>query len=303
MPAILWVIVLQPVSQEGEDKAYMTSPSSLLKAWQIRPRKSMGQHFLADPNVAAMIVRHGDFQGHDVILEIGAGLGALTIPLAREAGHVLAIEPDSKIAALLGNELLAAGVSNVTIIEEDILRCDIRALTNGPASGRPVKVVGNLPYHISSQVLVYLISGRTYIDHAILMFQKELAERLLAKPGTKVYGRLSVLVQYCAKIDAMAQVAAPSFYPQPKVDSTVVRTTFVDPPPFPAVDEGLFLQIVRAAFAKRRKTLRNALMRSALGLNEGQVLGALHASGIDPRRRAETLSVPDFVALANLLKD
>ncbi|MDY6953559.1 MAG: 16S rRNA (adenine(1518)-N(6)/adenine(1519)-N(6))-dimethyltransferase RsmA [Thermodesulfobacteriota bacterium] len=280
----------------------MTSPRSLLKAWQIRPRKSMGQHFLQDSNAASMIVRHGGFDRQDVILEIGAGLGALTVPLARNAGHVLAVEPDSKIAALLGNELLAAGVSNVTIIQEDILRCDIKALTDGAAHDRPIKVVGNLPYHISSQVLIHLISGRRCIDSALLMFQKELAERLLARPGTKVYGRLSVLVQYCAEIDAIAQVAAPSFYPQPKVDSTVVRTRFLDPPPFPAADEGLFLKIVRAAFAKRRKTLKNALTRSDLGFNEGQVLGALRSTGVDPRRRAETLSVPDYVALANLLK-
>ncbi|MDY6838252.1 MAG: 16S rRNA (adenine(1518)-N(6)/adenine(1519)-N(6))-dimethyltransferase RsmA [Thermodesulfobacteriota bacterium] len=279
----------------------MTSPSSLLKAWQIRPRKSMGQHFLADPNVASMIVRHGDVDEQDVILEIGAGLGALTVPLARKARHVLAVEPDSKIAALLGNELLAAGVSNVTIIQEDILRCDMKALTDVAASDRPVTAVGNLPYHISSQVLIYLISWRSYIDRAILMFQRELAERLLAGPGTKVYGRLSVLVQYCAKIDTIAQVAAPSFYPQPKVDSTVVRAIFVNPPPFPAADEGLFLQIVRAAFAKRRKTLKNALIRSDLGFNEGQVLEALRVTGIDPKRRAETLSVTDFVALANRL--
>ena len=263
----------------------------------------MGQHFLKDPNVASMIVGQGDLNGSDVIVEIGAGLGALTIPLARKVRHVLAIEPDGKIAALLGNELLATAVSNVTIIEEDILRCNMRALTDAVAPDRPVKVVGNLPYHISSQVLIYLISSRRNIDCAILMFQRELAERLLAKPGTKVYGRLSVLVQYCGKIHAIGQVPASSFYPRPQVDSTVVRIVFVDPPPFPALDEGGFVQVVRAAFAKRRKTLKNALVRSNLGFDEGQVLGALRATGIDPARRAETLSVRDFVALANLLTD
>jgi 16S rRNA (adenine1518-N6/adenine1519-N6)-dimethyltransferase len=286
--------------QEREDGTHMTSPSSLLKAWQIRPRKSMGQHFLADPNVAAMIVRRAEFHGHDVILEIGAGLGALTVPLARRAKHVLAIEPDGKMAALLGNELLAAGVSNVTIIEKDVLACDIQALAK--ASGIRLKVIGNLPYHISSQVLIYLINFRTVIDRAILMFQKELAERLLAKPGTKAYGRLSVLIQYCANIAPLAQVAASSFYPKPNVDSTVVDISFLNPTPFPAVDEDFFFQTIRAAFGKRRKTLKNAFMGSDLGFSEGGVLAALQQAGIDPRRRAETLGVRDFVTLADLLK-
>jgi 16S rRNA (adenine1518-N6/adenine1519-N6)-dimethyltransferase len=280
----------------------MTSPISLLKAWQIRPRKSMGQHFIKDPHVASTIVGRGGFHGCDFILEIGAGLGALTVPMARKARHVVAVEPDTEIAALLANELLAAGVSNVTIIKKDILCCDIKRLTHGAASDRPVKVVGNLPYHISSQVLIYLISGRENIDSAVLTFQKELAERLLAKPGTKIYGRLSVLVQYCAKIETILQVTASSFYPQPKVDSTVVRITFGSPP-FPAADEGLLVELVRSAFAKRRKTLKNALVKSNLGFDEGQVLGALRATGIDPARRAETLSVSNFVALANHLKD
>ena len=148
----------------------MTSPHVLLKAWEIRPRKSMGQHFLADPNVASMIVDKGKFEQQDTIVEIGAGLGALTVPLASSAKHVYAVEPDRRIAELLKNELLAAGVSNVTIVEEDILRCDIKTLA-GP-SETPIKVVGNLPYHISSQVIVLLINLRESIESAVLMFQK-----------------------------------------------------------------------------------------------------------------------------------
>lgn len=279
----------------------MTAPSILLKAWAIHPRKSMGQHFLADPNVATMIVRRSEFGSNDTVLEIGAGLGALTVPLSGRVNHLLAVESDRKLATLLRNEILAAGVSNVTIIEKDILRCDINNMVN--ASDTPLKVAGNLPYHISSQILIHLINFRESIDRAVLMFQKEVAERLLAKPGTKTYGRLSVLIQYCAKVYPIAHVGASSFYPRPKIDSTVVGVEFFDSAPFPATDEVFFSGIIRAAFGKRRKMLKNALVNSDLGLEERRVLAAFDLANIDPRRRAETLSVQEFVTLANLLKD
>jgi 16S rRNA (adenine1518-N6/adenine1519-N6)-dimethyltransferase len=245
-------------------------------------------------------VKRGQFHKEDVILEIGAGLGALTVPLARTTKHVLAVEPDQKIAALLENELLAAKVSNVTVIKKDILHCDMEAM--GRTAPRPLRVIGNLPYHISSQVLVHLMGSRRSIVCALLMFQKEVADRLLAKTGTKAYGRLSVSAQYCASIAPVAQVAASSFYPRPKVDSTVVRITFFDAPPFPAKDEFFLFQVIRAAFGKRRKTLRNALAKSELGFKEAQILAALEATNIDPARRAETLTVEDFVLLAGSLR-
>jgi len=278
----------------------MTSPSLLLKAWGIRPRKSMGQHFLTDPNVGAMILRRGEFRPQDSIVEIGAGLGALTVPLALQAKQVFAVEPDRKIALLLKNELLASGVSNVTIIEKDILQCDMEAIAK--ASDTRLKVVGNLPYHISSQVLIHLINFRKFIDRAVLMFQKEVAQRLLAKPGSKAYGRLSVLIQYCASIYAMGHVGASSFYPRPKVNSEVVGMSFLDSIPFPAANEGFLFEIVRAAFGKRRKMLKNALMSGDLGLGDPQLSEALERAHIDPRRRAETLSVGEFVRLTNLLE-
>ena len=259
----------------------------------------MGQHFLADPNVAALIVRRGQFMPDDVVLEIGAGLGALTLPLAAEAKHVFAVEPDTRIAALLRSEIMAAGASNVTIIERDILQLDIEALA--ARSDTSLKVVGNLPYHISSQVLIRLIGFREVIDAAFLMFQKEVAERLTAKPGSKSYGRLSVLIQYCARIYLLVSVAAPAFFPKPKVDSQVVGIEFHHPVPFQATDESLLFQIVRAAFGKRRKTLKNALSGSNLGFGDKRISAALERAGIDPRRRAETLSVAEFVTLSNSL--
>ncbi len=261
----------------------------------------MGQHFLADPNVAATILHRAHFHTSDFVIEVGAGLGALTVPLALQTRHVLAIEPDRKIAELLKNELLAAGLYNVTIIEQDVLSCDIGGLAM--ASDRPLKVIGNLPYHISSQVLIHVINAREFVDRAILTFQKEVAERLIAQPGTRVYGRLSVLTQYCAHIDSIVQIPASAFYPRPKVDSEVVGVSFFRPPPFPAVDEQFLFRVIQAAFGKRRKTLKNALVNSPLGFGEDPILVALEKAGIDPGRRAETLEVKDFVRLANLLRE
>lgn len=259
----------------------------------------MGQHFLADPNVAASIVRKAQFDPEDVVIEIGAGLGALTLPLAAQVKHVLAIEPDSKIAVLLGNELLAAGVTNVTVIEQDILTCDLKGIAeklNGS-----LKVIGNLPYHISSQVLIRLIHFREVVDTAFLTFQKEVAERLTAEPGSKRYGRLSVLIQYCANIYPVLSVAASAFFPKPKVDSQVVAMEFQHPVSFQADDERFLFRVVKAAFGKRRKTLKNALLGSNLGLEEERLSAALKDVGIDPKRRAETLSIKEFVTLSNIL--
>jgi len=279
----------------------MKSPRELLKIGEIRPRKSMGQHFMADPNVAALIITRARFEPDDIVLEIGAGLGALTLPLAARVKRVLAVEPDRKIADLLGNELLAAGIRNVTIIERDILQLDIEDLAG--RSGASFKVIGNLPYHISSQVLIRLIHFREVIDAAFLMFQKEVAERLTAKPGSKSYGRLSVLIQYCAKIYPLVSVAASAFFPKPKVDSQVVGIKFRHPVSFKATDERFLFQIVKAAFGTRRKTLRNALLGGNLGFEDERVSTALELAGIDPKRRAETLSVEEFVTLSNLLCD
>jgi 16S rRNA (adenine1518-N6/adenine1519-N6)-dimethyltransferase len=261
----------------------------------------MGQHFLADPNVAASILRKAQFEPDDVVLEIGAGLGALTLPLAQQVKHVLAVEPDQKIASILASELMAAGVNNVTSIEKNILRLDIAALA--ARSDASFKVVGNLPYHISSQVLIRLVQFREVIQAAFLMFQKEVAERLTAKPGNKNYGRLSVLIQYCANIYPVVSVDASAFFPRPKVDSQVVGIEFHHPVTFQATDERLLFQIVKAAFGKRRKTLKNALLGGNLGFADERISAALELAGIDFQRRAETLSVKEFVTLSNSFQE
>jgi 16S rRNA (adenine1518-N6/adenine1519-N6)-dimethyltransferase len=159
--------------------------------------------------------------------------------------------------------------------------------------------MGNLPYNISSQVIVKLIHARQYVDRAVLMLQKEMAQRICAGPGSKTYGRLSVMLQYCATARELMQVKAAQFFPAPKVDSTVIGIRFSAPPPFPAIDEALLFRVIKAAFGKRRKTLRNALSQSDLQLDPATCETLLTQAGIDPTRRAETLSVAEFVRLSN----
>jgi len=278
----------------------MTSPKVLLNAWQLRAKKRYGQNFLRHSSIAEKLVRRAGVSPDDVILEIGAGLGALTIPLAQSARKVIAVERDPDLARLLKTELLAAGKPDVVIVQRNILDMDISELAR--TEGRPLAVFGNLPYNISSQVLVQLVSARHSVSRAVLMFQKELADRICAVPMGKIYGRLSVLVQYCSRIEKLIQVKAVDFFPKPKVDSTVLDIVFLEMPEFPAADETFFFKVVQAAFSQRRKTLKNALSGSFLNVSETIVRDALSMAGIDPSRRAETLAVPEFVRLSDHLQ-
>ncbi|BBO84406.1 ribosomal RNA small subunit methyltransferase A [Desulfosarcina ovata subsp. sediminis] len=275
----------------------MTSPRTLLTAWNIQAKKQLGQNFLSDPNVARAIVNRAGIADRDVVLEIGPGLGAITVPAASVARRVIAVDKDGRIIDLLRAELLAAGVNNVDVREADILKTDLDAL--GREAGCPLVVMGNLPYNISSQVIVRLIHARAHVRRAVLMLQKEMAQRICAGPGSKTYGRLSVMLGYCAQTETLMQVRAPQFFPAPKVDSTVVGIHFSDRPPFPAEDEALLFQVVKAAFGKRRKTMRNALSQSDLKLDPATCEQLLIQSGIDPMQRAEHLPVAAFVRLCN----
>jgi 16S rRNA (adenine1518-N6/adenine1519-N6)-dimethyltransferase len=279
----------------------MTSPRALLTAWNIQAKKQLGQNFLNDPNVARAIVNKASIGDDDVVLEIGPGLGAITVPAAIAARRVIAADKDGRIIGLLRTELLAAGIDNVDVREADILRVDLASVSR--EAGRPLVVLGNLPYNISSQVLVQLIHARSGVDRAVLMLQKEMAQRICAGPGSKDYGRLSVMLGYCADTKVLMQVRAPLFFPAPKVDSTVVGIRFTDPPPHPAEDETLLFRVVKAAFGKRRKTLRNALSQSDLNIEPPTCERLLAAARIDPMRRAESLSVAGFVRLSNIIGD
>lgn len=277
----------------------MTAPRKLLTAWNLKARKELGQNFLNDPSFARMLVAQSQLSKEDVVLEIGAGLGALTIPIANIAGKVYAIEKDIDLIALLKTELLVAGLSNVTILRKDILTVDLNELVAD--AGRKLVVMGNLPYNISSQVLVQLIKGRRGIRRAILMFQKELAERICAPSGIKAYGRLSVMLSYCAEIKSVSSVSAQSFFPRPKVDSRLLEIRFKQKPTYPAKSEALLFEVIKTAFGKRRKTLKNALIGNELQLDAYTAHFFLKQAGIDPVRRAETLSVDEFVCLSNCL--
>lgn len=274
----------------------MTAPRALLNAWNIRAKKQLGQNFLNDPNMARAIVEKAGLHRDDVVLEIGPGLGAITVPAAKAAGRVIAVDKDGRIIDLLRTELLAAGIQNVEIREADILRVDLSSVHRD--AGRPLVVMGNLPYNISSQVVVQLIHARHWVDRAVLMLQKEMAQRICAEPGSKDYGRLSVMLGYCAQAQVLMPVRSSLFFPAPKIDSTVIRIRFADPP-FRANDERLLFRVIKAAFGKRRKTLRNALSQSDLNLDAATCEQLLTEAQIDPMRRAETLSVPEFVRLSN----
>ncbi len=274
----------------------MTSPRALLTAWNIRAKKQLGQNFLTDPNISRAIVDRAAIGTDDVVLEIGPGLGAITIPAAKLANRLVAVDKDGRIIELLKTELLAAGIGNVEIRQADILKVDLESIYRD--AGRPLVVMGNLPYNISSQVIVQLIHARRWVDRAVLMLQKEMAQRICAGPGSRDYGRLSVMLAYCAQPGVLMQVRASQFFPAPKVDSTVVGIRFAQPPPVPADDEALLFRVVRAAFGKRRKTMRNALSQSDLALDAPTCERLLTSVGVDPKRRAESLSVPEFVRLS-----
>ncbi len=277
----------------------MIYPGTLLKTWKLYSKKQMGQNFLSDPSTAKMIVSRSNISKDDIILEIGSGLGALTIPVAMIANTIYAVEKDTQLLPLLQSELLMAKVNNVEVINCDILKFNIASLFKE----KKIVVMGNLPYNISSQILVKLIVARTMVKKAVFMFQKELAQRITAPPGSRAYGRLSVALQYCADIRTIASVKSDLFYPKPKVDSEVIEIIFKDKIDFPATDEQLFLNVVKAAFGMRRKTLKNALAGSELKLTIEVILKALEDAQIDYKRRAETLSVNEFTMLSNCLKE
>ncbi len=278
----------------------MTSPRILLNAWDIRAKKQLGQNFLSDRSTAEMIVTRSGISANDVVLEIGAGLGAITIPVARIARAVYAVEIDPRLIDLLNTELLTHNIANVSLMEKSILHLDIEELSR--RLGHQIVVMGNLPYNISSQILVKLINSRTAVDRAVLMFQKELAQRITAQPGGKDYGRLTVMLNYCADLNRLATIEAALFFPKPKVDSEVLEIKFKNLLLDRAYNEEFLFRVIKAAFGRRRKTLKNALAGSQLRITGDTALRALNLASIDPVRRAETLEVSEFVALSNCLE-
>lgn len=272
----------------------MTHPGQLLKQNKIYAGKELGQNFLSDPSTARMIVDKTGVAGSSQVLEIGPGLGALTIPLARAADHVVSVEKDRRLIPLLEQELEKEEVSNVTVINKDFLKFDI----SQAAQGKKLVVIGNLPYNISSQILFKLVQEREHVDKAFLMFQKELAKRIVSPPGSRDYSRLSAVVQYAAYVSHTIDIGPASFFPRPDVDSTVLEFDFFDSSGIEYEKEVLLFDVIKAAFSKRRKSLKNSMTGGELKYKKPMVVQALEAAGIDPTRRAETLSVEEFKMLS-----
>lgn len=295
---MLWEALLSIV----RNGLHMTSPQLLLKIFKLKAKKDLGQNFLVDPSTSEMILDRAEiFYGYEGnLIEIGAGLGALTLAASRRVKAVHAIETDRDLIPVLESEMLRSGCSNIHLHRGNFLKTDLASLLG---EGRHTIVIGNLPYNISSQILIRILQFRDRIARGIFMLQAEMAERIVAKPGKKDYGRLSVGLQYCGDIRLLCHVRAHLFYPRPKVDSAVIEIRFKENPDFAAKDEKLFFEVVRAAFSQRRKTLRNSLSAGLQDLNPKDAEGLLEEININPMRRAETLSIEEFVRLANFLHE
>ncbi len=273
---------------------------SLRRGGAFQPKKWLGQHFLIDADVTQKIVSSAGFQPSDIVLEIGPGQGALTLPLSRTVSHIVAVEKDIRLTEFLRKKISCSGISNVTLVNHDILTFDFDSIPP-PPSGK-IQVIGNLPYNISSPVLEKLIQNRERVASAILMFQLEVARRLTASPCSKGYGALTLLVHYHAKSTPLLEVSKRAFYPVPKVDSMIVKLDFERPYPSQGVGENDFRKAVKGAFAHRRKTLLNSLKGCLPGWTPDVLLQGITACGIDPKRRAETLTMDEFLMLASILE-
>jgi 16S rRNA (adenine1518-N6/adenine1519-N6)-dimethyltransferase len=272
---------------------------ALLAESGLQPRKSLGQHFLDDPRAIEEIISRGRLEAADVAVEIGPGLGALTTPILSRIHHLVAIEKDPLLIKLLRERLPPQHREKITFISGDALELDFRQIFE--TFGKKVRIFGNLPYNISTPFLEHLIANRLYIRNAILMFQYEVARRLTASPNSREYGALSIALQYYAHIVPLVKIKKESFYPRPKVDSMVLAFDLERPHPLRAEHEERFLGIVRAAFRFRRKTLLNSLERALAPVTREIIARALERSSIDPNRRAETLSIDEYVRLSSSL--
>lgn len=267
---------------------------------KLRPRKSLGQHFLEDPAVINRIIDEAKLNGDDVIVEIGSGLGALTIPILPSVYHVVAVEKDRLLIKMLEESVPRKDRAKVTFVSEDILKVNLKEIHD--KFNQKIKILGNLPYNISTPVLEKLIANRGYVKNALLMFQYELAKRLTAGPKQKAYGSLTVIIQYYARVSPRITITRDAFYPKPKVDSMVLEIDFEKPFPSHADNEESFKRIVRAAFGYRRKTILNSLERGMACVSRTLIEEALGKCRIDPRRRPETLTIEEYIALSSVIE-
>jgi len=276
----------------------MTTPKDIIKRYDIKPRKKLGQSFLLDQNIIQKTAAVADIGKEDIVVEIGAGIGVLTERLAQISRKIIAVELDEKLVEILKEKL--ARYDNAEVCSGDILKFDFNSISNTYKC--KLKVIGNVPYNISSPLIFHLLDSREAISGFILMLQKEVVERLAAVPGKKSYGVPSVLLQMFASVEKMFDVPASCFYPRPKVESAVIRGIFLSNPLVKLSNTVFFTQLVKAAFAQRRKMLVNNLKNSRLlsEIDEKKIKEILDNAGIDGRRRGETLTVEEFGNLSNL---
>ena len=283
--------------------AELGSPQETIQVLQKHDfhfQKKYGQNFLIDPHVLNKIIDAADVGRDDFVLEIGPGIGTMTQYLAERAGRVLAVEIDHNLIPILRETL--AEYDNVEVRQGDILKEDIAAIAREYNAGKPIKVVANLPYYITTPIIMGLFESHVPLANVTVMVQKEVAERMRAKPGTKDYGALSLAVQYYAEPYLAANVPPNCFIPRPNVGSAVVRLTCLARPPVEVADERLMFRLIRASFNQRRKTLQNGLANSGeLDFSKEEIGQAIQAVGLPPDIRGEKLGLAEFAALADAL--
>lgn len=270
----------------------------ILQKYQFSFQKKFGQNFLIDTHVLDKIISSAEITKDDFVLEIGPGIGTMTQYLASAAREVVAVEIDKALIPILSDTL--SGFDNVTIINNDVLKVDIGALAQEHNNGRPIKVVANLPYYITTPIIMGLFESNVPIESITVMVQKEVAERMQVGPGTKDYGALSLAVQYYAKPYIVANVPPNCFMPRPKVGSAVIKLERYEKPPVEVKDEKLMFRIIRASFNQRRKTLVNGLKNSSeIPFSKEQIEQALGMCGLSLSVRGEALTLAQFAQLAN----
>ncbi len=291
--------------------AYLGTPSAtaeIIKQYQFVFQKKYGQNFLVDANILEKIIRLSEITKDDCVIEIGPGIGTMTQYLAESAGKVIAIEIDRHLIPILEETLKE--YKNVTIMNEDVLKVDIKKIVEEKNNGNPIKVVANLPYYITTPIVMGLFESGVPLQDITIMVQKEVAERMQVGPGSKDYGALSLAVQYYARPEVLLQVPGTCFMPRPAVGSAVIRLKRYEKPPVTAQDEKKMFAVIRAAFGQRRKTLSNALAGgltyadskgNPVQVNRQQVCAVLEKMGIKPDIRGEALTLAQFAELSNLL--
>jgi len=283
--------------------AYLGIPQNtiaVLQKYNFNFQKKFGQNFLIDTNVLDKIIRSAEITKDDCVLEIGPGIGTMTQYLAENAREVIAVEIDKALIPILEDTL--SEYDNVTVINDDILKVDINKIARERNGGKPIKVVANLPYYITTPIIMGLFESHVPLKSITIMVQKEVADRMQEGPGSKEYGALSLAVQYYAKPEIVANVPPNCFIPRPNVGSAVLRLTRYGEPPVKVQDEAKMFALIRASFNQRRKTLVNGLGNAAgLNVSKEQVQKALEIMGLSPTVRGETFSLEQFAQLSDLL--